>query len=146
MADLAAIEAQIQTALKARDQVAADTLRGLKTRIQNEKIAKGKDLSEDDVAALVASEVKRRKEAATAYQDGGRTDQADKELAEAEILKQFLPPQASDEEISAKLDQLIAENSWTASDFGKAMGKLKAEFGSSADGATLSRILKEKLK
>lgn len=142
--NLSEVEAALNTAMKARDQIAVDTLRGLKTRIHNEQIAKG-ELSESDVLALVQSEVKRRREAATAFRDAGRTEMADKEEAEAKILSAFMPPQLSEEEITAKIDAKLAKNSWTAKDFGAAMGALKAELGSSADGALLAKILKEKL-
>lgn len=139
------VESALVNAMKSRDQIAVDTLRGLKTRISNEKIAKG-ELSENDILALVQSEVKRRREAATAFRDAGRTEMADKEEAEAKILSAFMPPQLSEEEITVKIDAKLAENSWTAKDFGAAMGALKAELGNSADGALLAKILKEKLK
>ncbi len=138
------IEEALTSAMKSRDQIAVDTLRGLKTRIHNEQIAKG-ELKETDMLALVQSEVKRRKEAEAAFRDAGRTEQADKEQAEAKILSVFMPPQLSEEELTAKIEAKLAENSWTAKDFGAAMGALKAELGNSADGAALAKILKEKL-
>lgn len=146
MLSLQEVESALQVALKARDQIAADTLRALKTRIQNEQISKGKELSEQDILGLVQSEVKRRKEAAEAFRAGGRADAADKEEAEIKVLAPFLPPQASEEEIASAIDQKISENSWTVKDFGAAMGALKQHFGNSADGAIISKILKEKLK
>lgn len=145
MLELKHIEQDLIAALKARNQLTADTLRALKTRIQNEQIAKMKELTEADIFALVQSEVKRRKEAAESFQQGGRTEQAEKELAEAQVLSAYLPPQASEQEISTAVDKLVSDG-LTAADFGKAMGRLKAQFGSSADGATLSAILKSKLK
>lgn len=146
MITLSEIENQLKEALKARDHIAADALRGLKTRLQNERIAKGRELSGEDVTALIRSEVKRRMEAARAFSDGGRKELADKELLEAKILEKFLPPQMSEAQISEAADKVIAEGSFTAKDFGAAMGKLKALVGSSADGGSLARVLKEKLK
>jgi uncharacterized protein YqeY len=145
MVNLTAIEAALQTALKARDQITADTLRSLKTRIQNEQISKGSELTEAEVLSLVQSEAKRRKEAATAFRDNGRTELADKEEAELKVLSVFLPEQVSEEEISSVIDAKLAENSWTSKDFGPAMAALKAHFGSSADGATVAKLLKQKL-
>ncbi len=146
MANLAQIESDVHSALKARDSVAADTLRGLKTRIQNEQIAKGKELSEEEVTALVASEVKRRKEAALAFTEGSRPELADKELAEAKILENYLPEQVSEQEIKATAQQLISDNGWSSKkDFGSAMGALKAKFGASADSGTLAKVLQELL-
>jgi uncharacterized protein YqeY len=145
MVNLSAVETALQAAVKARDQIAADTLRALKTRIQNEQISKGSELSEADVLVLVQSEAKRRKEAALAFRDGGRAEAADKEESELKVLAVFLPEQVSDEEIEKAIDAKLAENSWTTKDFGAAMGAMKAHFGSNADGATVARILKQKL-
>lgn len=146
MIDLAAVETALQSAVKARDQIAADTLRALKTRIQNEQISKGSELTEADILNLVQSEAKRRKEAAQAFRDGGRLEAADKEEAELKVLSVFLPEQASEDEIAKTIAEKIAANTWTAKDFGAAMGQLKAHFGNSADGALIAKLLKEKLK
>ena len=146
MINLASIETDLQSALKQRDRLKADTLRALKTRIQNEQIAQGKELAEADIITLIRSEVKRRKEAAEAYTKGSRTELAQKEQDELNVLQQYLPAQLGEEQIIAKVEQLIAANNWTVKDFGPAMGKLKAEFGDTADGSTISKILKDKLK
>lgn len=144
--NLQTVEQALVAALKSRDQIAADTLRALKTRIQNEKIASGGELSESAVLALVQSEVKRRKEAATAYRSGGRIEAADKEEAEINVLMSFLPAQATEQDIIKAVDEQVAANGWTTKDFGQAMGMLKSHFGSSVDGAVLAKILKEKLQ
>jgi uncharacterized protein YqeY len=146
MVTLATIESDLQSALKERNRMKADTLRSLKTRIQNDQIAKGKELEENDILALVRSEVKRRKEAAEAFSNGRRAELAQKENDELAVLQAYLPAQLGDDQVAAKIDQLIAVNSWTVKDFGPAMGKLKAEFGDTADGSTISKLLKDKLK
>ncbi len=146
MINLSEVEAALLTALKARDQIAADTLRALKTRIQNDKISKGSELTEAEVLSLVQSEAKRRKESATAFRDAGRTEAADKEEAELAVLSQFLPEQVSEEEIIKTIEAKISENAWTTKDFGQAMGQLKGHFGNTADGALVAKILKEKLQ
>jgi len=149
MISLQQIETDLVTAMKAKDQIAVDTLRGFKVRIQNQKIASGsagKDLSEEDMIVLLKSEIKRRKEAAEAFRAGSRAEMAEKELAEAGILEKYLPPQMSEQELGSIIDAAIAENSATAADFGKLMGKLKSQVGQQADGALLAKILKEKLK
>jgi hypothetical protein len=140
------IEDQLKIYLKEKNQIAVDTLRGLKTRIINEQIAKGSNLNSDEILALVKSEVKRRKEAVEAFTAGGRTDAAAKETAELDILSTFLPEQLSEEQIAAKIEEQISVNGWTTADFGKAMGTLKQEFGNHADAAVVSRLLKERLK
>ena len=147
MANLSEIESDTHAALKARDSVAADTLRGLKTRIQNEQIARGHELSEEEITALVASEVKRRKEAATAFTSGSRPELAEKELLEAKILQKYLPAQVDEAELRQAAAQMAAESGWTTKkDFGPAMAALKAKFGASADSGALAKVLQEILQ
>jgi uncharacterized protein YqeY len=147
MISLKQIETDLVTAMKAKDAVAVDVLRGLKTRVQNEKVSKIKDeLSEDEILALIRSEVKRRKEAAAGFEQGGNAEAAQKELKEAEILQKYLPAQMSEEAVIKLADEVLSAGAFTAADFGKAMGALKAKAGNSADGALLAKVLKEKLK
>src|SRR5689334_11127791 len=145
MISLSQIESDLTTAMKAKDQLTVQTLRGLKVRLQNEKIAKQKDLAEEEVVALVKSELKRRKEAAESFQNGGRQEMAERELQEASILEKYLPAQMSEQELAGVIDQVISENNFVAADFGKAMGLLKSKIGQTADGAIMAKILKEKL-
>ncbi len=142
--DITRIDADLQAAMKARDGITADTLRGLKSRIKNEEIAKGGALDEPVLLAIFRSEVKRRKEAAASFEAGGRKELAEKEQAELEIINKYLPAQASDADIAAAVDSVIAASSFTAKDFGAAMGQLKKQLPN-ADGATIAKILKEKL-
>ena len=152
MLTLSQIQDDLVAAMKAKDQMAVETLRGLKTRVQTQKTAPGrsasadKELSETELVSLVKSEVKRRKEAAETYVKGARQELADKELAEAKILEKYLPAQMSEADLAVLVEKTIAENNFTAKDFGAAMGKLKAQVGNTADGALLAKILKEKLK
>ncbi len=145
MVNLEAVESALQAAVKERNQVKADTLRALKTRIQNEQISKGSELSESDVLVLVQSEAKKRKEAGTAFRDAGRSEQADKEDAELAVLAEFLPEQLSEEEILKVIEEKAVAANWTAKDFGAAMGALKSHFGNTADGAVVAKLLKQKL-
>ncbi|MCC7356310.1 MAG: GatB/YqeY domain-containing protein [Candidatus Doudnabacteria bacterium] len=144
MVTLESIEQDLTASLKARDAVRTGVLRALKTRLQNEHIAQMKDLTEDQVTALIRSEVKRRKEAAEAFKTGGRTELADKEEQESAILAEYLPAGPSEQDILTEVEKVIADNGFTSKDFGQAMGKLKASLPN-ADGAELARILKEKL-
>ena len=144
MITLASIEKDLTEAMKARESLKIDTLRGLKTRIQNEQIAKGRELEDQELAALVRSEVKRRKDAAESFKTGDRAEMAEKEMQEAEILSSYLPAGPSEAEIAAAIDALLTPDA-TAAQFGSFMGKLKGQFPN-ADGGELSRLLKEKLK
>lgn len=146
MIDLKKIESDLKDAMKAKNQIAVDVLRGLKTRIQNEQIAKIKELVEDEVIALIKSEIKKRKESKEAFLKGDRHEMAEKEGAEIVVLEKYLPEQLSEDVLLKNIEKLITENNWTAKDFGVAMGALKKQFGNSADGALIARLLKEKLK
>lgn len=149
MLSLLQIEQDLTQAMKARDQVAVDTLRGLKTRIQNAKVAKTpavENLPEEEIVALIKSEIKRRKEAAESFSKGDRQEAAEKELKEAAILEKYLPAQMPEEELTKIIEQTIKDMSAGAADFGKVMGALKGKVGNKADGAVIARILKEKLK
>ncbi len=133
--------------MKAKEQLVVDVLRGLKTRIQNEKVAKIKtELEEAEILALIKSEVKRRKDSAESFIKGARQELADKEMSEIKILEKYLPAAMPESELAAIIEKAIAENNFTAADFGKAMGRLKSQLGNDADGSMLAKLLKEKLK
>lgn len=146
MVSISQIESDLTAAMKAKDQMTVETLRGLKVRLQNEKIAKMADLTDDQIVALLKSEIKRRKEAAESFSVGGRGEMAQKELAESEILQKYLPAQMSEAEISSVIENVIKDSNFTSADFGKAMGAVKLKVGNTADGAMVAKILKEKLK
>ncbi|MEK7617539.1 MAG: GatB/YqeY domain-containing protein [Patescibacteria group bacterium] len=146
MLSLSQIEQDLTAAMKAKDQLSVDVLRGLKSRVQNEKILKMRDISEEDILGLVRSEIKKRKEASESFKSGGRTELSDKELKEAEILGKYLPAQMGEADLIKILEAVIQEGSFTAQDFGKAMGAVKAKVGNAAEGGTLAKLLKEKLK
>lgn len=143
---LVEVERLLTVNLKEKNSVAVDTLRGLKTRIQNEQIAQGKELSHDEILKLVQSEAKRRKEAIEAFAAAGRAEASEKEQQELDVLAQFLPAQVSEEEISAYISAQISAQGCQQADFGKAMGALKQHFGNTADGGVVSKILKEQLQ
>jgi uncharacterized protein YqeY len=156
MLSLSQIESDLTVAIKAKNQLAMDTLRGLKLRLQNERISKmsrgagsasgGNDLTEAEIIPLVKSEIKRRKEAAEGFTAGGRSEMAEKERAESKILEGYMPAQMSEQDIVKTIDEIIAQNSFSAADFGKAMGMLKGKVGQSADGGLMAKLLKERLK
>lgn len=147
MLSLAQIEKDLTEAIKAKDRVLMDVLRGLKTRIINEQVAKMvSELTEEAIVSIVRSEVKKRKEAAESFLHGGRAEQAEKENKEAEILNKYLPAQMPEEELAKIIDAVLAENAFGVKDFGKAMGLIKARVKDAADGASISKVLKERLK
>lgn len=140
------LDNDLKEALKARDMLCADTLRMLKSRIKNEEISAQKELEEEQIIVLISSEIKRRRDSQEAYVAGGRSELAQKEQLELEILQKYLPEQLSEEQISKVIDETLAGQELTAKDFGKAMAQLMPKLKGKADGAVISRLLKEKLK
>lgn len=145
----AQIENDIKTALLGGDRFRGEVLRGLKAVILNEEVAKGKrDVGLDDaeIEQLVAKEIKKRADSISLYNQANRQELADNEKAESEILANYLPDQVSEETIAKKIDEAItALDASDASKMGQVIGAVKKELGTSADGAVIARIVKEKL-
>jgi uncharacterized protein YqeY len=139
------IENDLKEALKAKDQLRADTLRMLKSRLKNEEIAKQKEFSEEEIMPLIQSEIKRRKDSVEAYKQGNRQELADKEQKEIDILQKYLPEQLSEDEVRKIIAQALTDQALTAADFGKAMAQVMPKLKGKADGALVSKLLKEKL-
>lgn len=143
------IEKDLKTALLARDSQKVTTLRGLKSVLLNEKVAKGKresGLSDDEVLATLGKEAKKRQESADLYVQGGDQNRADNELAEKKIIEVYLPEQLSEDEIAAMVDEVItATGAEGQQAMGQVIGQVKQKAGAAADGAVIARIVKEKL-
>ena len=139
------INADLKTAMLARNAFETTVLRGLKASILDEEVKLGKreeGLSNDEIETLVAREVKKRKEAASLLDE----ERAENELKEAEILSKYLPEMASEDEIRAAVKtEISAMGEVSIKQMGAIIGKMKAKFGNSADGAVLARIVKEEL-
>ena len=139
------IDQDIKDALRAKNQVASGTLRMLKARIQNEAIAKQKEFSDGEIADIVASEIKKRRDSVAAYTSGNRPELAAQEQAEIAVLMGYMPEQLSEEEVGAAIDREIAGKGFTSADFGKAMGAVMPSLKGKASGDVISKILKQKL-
>src|SRR3954452_19914614 len=105
------LRADLTIAIKGRDELRSSTLRMVLTAITNAEVAgkEARELSDDDVVGVLASEAKKRRGAATAVADGDRQAMADKELAEAALTADSLPVQLGPDEISAMVTATIAE-------------------------------------
>jgi uncharacterized protein YqeY len=105
------LRADLTTAMKARDEVRTRTLRMALTSVSNEEVAgkAARELSDDEVLKILAREAKRRREAATAFEDAGRDEQAAAERAENAILADYLPAQLDDGELTSLVAAAIAE-------------------------------------
>lgn len=139
------IDSELKSAMLAKEELRLGTLRMLKARIKNEEIAKGKEFGDEDIQTVIASEVKKRKESAQAYLDGGRPELAQKENDEIALLQVYLPEQLPEEEVRKIVSESIAGQNYGSADFGKAMGAVMPKLKGLADGALISKILKEEL-
>ena len=140
------IEAEIKSAMKARDSARLGTLRLLLTSIKNEAIAKGEEVDEKAFIGIVRKAIKQRNESLTQFREAGRDEQAAKEEAEIEVLEAYMPQQASESEIRSAVEALIAEQGLEGPKaMGAVMKAMMAKFGGNADGSVISRIAKELL-
>lgn len=147
----ARLQADLTTAMKARDTLTAGTLRMALTSITNAEVAgkSAKELSDAEVEAVLTKEVKKRMEAADVYRGAGRADTAEQEEAEAEVLQAYLPEQLATEEVQRLIDSAVADAQAKGLAGGRAMGAvmgaLKPSVGSRFDGAELARMVKQSL-
>jgi uncharacterized protein YqeY len=119
------IRADLTTAIKARDELRSSTLRMVLTAITNAEVAgkEAKQLTDDEVLTVLTSEAKKRREAATAFSEGGRAEMAAKEEAEAAVLADYLPEPLTAAEVEALVTAAI-EQTGAAGEGMKAMGKV----------------------
>lgn len=141
---------QIQSDLKQaqldRDEIKVSTLRMLISEIQNAKIAKGADLSDEEIISSVQKEAKKRRESVEAFKKGGRERLVLKEEAELKILSAYLPVQLSDEELTKLVEQAITETGASSiKDMGKVIGFVMSKAVGKADGLKVSAVVKSKI-
>ncbi len=136
---------KIGEAMKSHDEIRLSTLRLLSSALNYEFIAKQRELTEDDELAVVKREIKKRKEAIEAYQKLGQLERAEKEQKELEVLEEFMPKMASQEEIESLVERVIDKVGKNSSNFVLIMKDVMGKLGSRADGSLVSRIVKEKL-
>ena len=143
------INADLKTALLGGNRFEGEVLRGLKAVILNEEVAQNKrDEGLDDVTieTLIVREVKKRNESAKIYDEAGRPELAENERAEAKIISVYLPKQLSEPEIKSVVVRVIGELGVSGPvAMGQVIGAVKKELGSSADGATIAKIVKNEL-
>lgn len=143
------IDADLKTAMLARDEFVTTTLRGLKAAILNEEVAKGAretGLGDTVIEQLIAREAKKRDEAAKLFEQGGNQVSADKEREEKKLLGKYLPEQMSEDEVRALVEKVIAEVQPDGmKDMGRVIGAVKASAGNTADGALIADMVKKAL-
>ena len=139
------INADLKVSMLARDSFSTNVLRGLKAAILSEEVAKNKreeGLDDSEIESVIVREVKKRNEAAKLLDE----ERAENELKEAKILSKYLPEMVSEDEIRAAVKaEILTMGEVSIKQMGAVIGKMKAKFGNSADGAVLAKIVKEEL-
>ena len=142
------IQADMMAAMKAKETVRLASLRAIKAAIMLAKTAEGSTGEIDDagIVKIIQKLVKQRKESAQQYNDAGRPELAENELAEAVCMEVYLPKQLSEAEVEARLAEIIAEvGASKPSDMGKVMGVATKRLAGLADGRLISTVVKKLL-
>ncbi len=144
------LRSDLTDAIKSRDSTRSSTLRMVLTAVTNAEVAgkEQRELGDEEVLAVLGTEAKKRREAAEAFDDAGRTESAAKERAEADVIAGYLPAQLAPEEISALVTETIA--SLGAADegmraMGKVMGALQPRTKNRADGGAVAAEVRRQL-
>lgn len=137
------IQDDIKAAMKAREQAKLSVLRMLSAAIKQKEVDERVEVSDSDVISIVEKQIKQRKEAAVQFEQGGRADSAQAEMAEAEILSVYLPAQLSEQEVKSIIQQVISRLGATGpADMGKVMAAVKPELAGKADMSKVSGLVK----
>lgn len=138
------IQADLGDAMRAKDEVRKSSLRMLIAAVKNAQIEARKELDDAGVLAMVQKQVKQRRESVAEFRKGNREDLVAIEEAEIVVLSAYLPAQVSREEIVVAAQKIVAETGASGPrDMGKVMPALTKQFGASADGRTISEVVRE---
>ncbi|HSD19205.1 MAG TPA: GatB/YqeY domain-containing protein [Anaeromyxobacter sp.] len=140
------LDADLKTAMREKDAPRLSVIRMLKSAIKYREIEVMKPLDDAGVLAVIASEIKRRRDSVEQYRAGNRADLADKEEAEIHVLQGYLPAQLGEEELRAKVDEAIAKTGAKGpKDMGAVMKALLPEVQGRAEGKAVSDMVKARL-
>jgi len=140
------LQSGITAAMRSGDALRRDTLRMAENAIYNAEKRDKRTYADDEIAAILAREVKTRRESIDAFTKGGREDLASKEAAEIAILAEFMPAPLSEDELRALIDEAVgATGAASAKDLGKVMGWLSPRTRGRADGKRLSELVAARL-
>lgn len=142
------LHADLTDAMRTKDDVRRSTLRMVLTAVTNEEVAgkQARELSDDEVLKVLARELKKRKEAATAFADAGHGDRAAAEMAEAEVIETYLPTQLSDAELTALVTRVVADLGVSGpQSMGQVMKAVQPQVAGRADGGRVAAEVKRQL-
>jgi uncharacterized protein YqeY len=139
---------EIKNAMRAKDTIALEALRAVKSELLLAQTATGskEEISQEEEIKILQRLVKMRKDSATIFTTQNRPDLAEPELAQIAIIEKFLPAQMSEAEVEAIVSKIIAETGASGmASMGKVMGLASAQIGGQAEGKTISSIVKKLL-
>jgi uncharacterized protein len=142
------LRSDLTAAMRSRDTLTTSTLRLAITAIREQEVAgdEARTLSDDEVRQVLAREAKKRAEASETYRAAGRVDRADSEAAEEKVLASYLPAGLTPAELTALVDEVLAEEGLTArSQMGQAMRAVNARVAGRADGRAVADLVKARL-
>jgi len=140
------IEDELKAAMRAREKERTDTLRMTLASLRSAEKELQRPLKEDEELQVLQRERKRRTEAAEAFREGDRPDQADKEERELAVIEEFMPEPLSEEDLEEIVDDVIAEVGATSMrDIGRVMADVMPQVAGRADGSAVSQLVREKL-
>jgi uncharacterized protein YqeY len=140
------LKSELKTAMQAKDKARVGTIRLLMAEIKQKEVDGRKELSDDEILGVLTKMVKQRKESISQFTAANRQDLADKEAAEIEVLKAFMPQPLSDAEVDALIDATLQQLAVTSpQEMGKVMNALRPQLQGRADMAVVSAKLKARL-
>jgi len=145
------LQSDLTRAIRARDEVTSATLRMALTGVTNEEVAGSvaRELSNEDVVAVLQREAKRRREAAEAFDEGGRPELAERERAERAVLERYLPAALTEAELADLVADAVAQARLAGVEGPRSMGAVmkavQAQVAGRADGAVVARLVREAL-
>lgn len=140
------LDEDLKSAMRAKDSLRMNTVRGLKSAVKYREIELMKPLDDAGILGVIATEIKRRRDSVEQYRAGNRPDLADKEDAEIKILQEFLPQQLTAAEVEAKVVEAIAKvGAQGPKDMGAVMKALLPDVQGRADGKVVSELVKQRL-
>lgn len=147
----ARISDDLKTAMKAKDTLTLSTLRLINAAVKDRDIAlrgEGEDrlMTDDEILSVLARMVRQRQESARAYEEGGRLELVERELAEIEVIERYLPRQMSAAEVASAIESAVAELGATSiRDMGRVMNALKARHVGQMDFTAVGPLVKARL-
>lgn len=136
------IRADMTAAMKAQEKDRLSTIRMLQSALKNEQINSGHELSDEEAMSVIRKAVKQRQDSIEQYTNAGRTELADRERAEMDLLKAYLPAELSEEELEAGVREIIASTgAQSKKDLGKVMKEATARYKGRADGKKIQELV-----